>query len=276
MKKKLFVIYVLLFFSGSKLSAQITLDTMMYCPIGLGYQFKAVQISSSETKWFFADTVNNTFNLYNMDFTPFITSIAVPEPFEPYYMQALYITRTLFDCDSSNIEYAYYSPLNNARPFRIVRTDGTILFQLDSANAPYAIGAILGGTDMIRPIINTSAGAKLFLQKYPTLQPIYVYSLCGTLPLDIFDFISLNREFVKVFPNPTSNSLTFQINPPDNINQYELVIIDAKGMEVSRMKINFNNDMYAADVSNFSNGLYYYSFCSKNKSYQTGKFIISK
>jgi len=34
--------------------------------------------------------------------------------------------------------------------------------------------------------------------------------------------------------------------------------------------------MSAVDVSNFSNGIYYYSLASKSKIYQSGKFIISK
>jgi len=261
-------------FQFSKVYAQITLDTIIYGY--LGYQFKTVQIAINETKWFYADTVSNTFSLYNMDFTPFMTSIAVPEPFAfpTSAMQVLYITRTLFDCDSSNIEYAYYSANNNGKPFRILRTDGTLLFQLDSANGPFAYGAPMGGSDMIRPIVNTSGGAKLFLQKYPLLQPIYVYSLCGTLPEDIFDFALESQSFMKIFPNPSSGFMTFQISPPDNINEYELVILDNNAREMRREKVHGNNT-YTINVSDYSSGTYFYSLCTKSKSYQTGKFILN-
>ncbi len=256
--------------------AQITLDTIMDGYLGI--QFKAVQISETETKWFYADTTNNTFNLYNMDFSPFMTNISVPEPFDfsSVEMQVLYITRSLFDCDTSNIEYAYYSAIPKAKPFRIVRTDGTLLFQLDSACGPFGYGSTLGGSDMIRPIINTSAGAKLFLQKYPLLQPIYVYSLCGTLPMDIFDFSLKSQSFVKIFPNPTSSSLTFEINAPDNMNEYELVIIDTDVKEVLSKKVNALSHQFIIDVSNYAGGVYYYSLSTKNKAYQTGKFILTK
>jgi hypothetical protein len=211
-----------------------------------------------------------------MDFTPFLTNIAVPEPFDMYHglFQVLYITRTLFDCDSLNIEYAYYSPANINRPFRIVRTDGTILFNKDSANGPYSYGNMLGGTDMIRPIINTSSGAKLFLQNNASQR--FIYSLCGTLPDDVFDFTNLNKPFVKIFPNPSSGYLTFEINPPDNMNEYELVIIDNNVKELKREKVNTGNNKYIIDLSKFSSGIYYYSLCTKSKAYQTGKFLIIK
>src|ERR1043165_6491616 len=122
------VLFILATASSIVSNGQITLDTMVYRY--LGEDFKPVQISSTETKWFFADTTNNTFSLFNMDFTPFITNVVVPEPFAPASssMQALYITRSLFDCDSTNIEYAYYSPRNIGKSFKVLRTDGTLLF----------------------------------------------------------------------------------------------------------------------------------------------------
>jgi hypothetical protein len=246
----------------------------------LAYQFKTVQISPSETKYFFADTTANTFSLYNMDFTPFLLNIAVPQPFaltSGSNFQALYITKALFDCDTTNIEYAYTSPGDNNQPFRIVRTDGTILFQLDSANGPYCAGNCLGYSDFIRPIVNTSDGAKLFLQKYNLgYEQIFIYSLCGTLPNDVFDFTLISHSYVKVFPNPSSATLTFQINPPDNMNEYELVIVDNNAREMKREKINSRNLDYVMNVSDMSSGTYFYSLYAKNKSYQSGKFILTK
>ena len=276
--KYLFILIVANIVKQSVCIGQITLDREVDS-LFLADQFKAVQISPTETKYYFADTTTNTFSLYNMDFTPFLTNISVPEPFAitAEDFQALYITRALFDCDTSNIEYAFTSPTDNNQPFRIVRTDGTLLFQLDSANGPYCIGSCLGLSDVIRPIINTSSGAKLFLQKYNAgYEQIFVYSLCGTLPTDVFDFTSLNQSYVKVFPNPSSMTLTFQISPPDNMNEYELVIVDNNAREMKREKVNLRNLNYVMDASNMSSGTYFYSLCTKNKSYQSGKFILTK
>ena len=220
MKKLFITIISTLLLSSATMKAQLTLDTIVSSRF-IGYDFYTVQISSDETKYFFSDTLTNTFSLYNMDFTPFMTNISVPEPFASTShapMQALYITKSLFDCDSTNIEYAYYSPISTNKPFRIMRTDGTVLLYVDSANGPYCWGGCLGLTDLVVPIRNTSDGVKLFIQKYTPEQQLYVYSLCGDLPVEIFDFKQLGQSFVKIFPNPASGFLTFQINLPDNIN----------------------------------------------------------
>ncbi len=276
--KKLIIISITWMLCMAGIKAQITLDTIVY-PVDAAYLFRPVQISPSETKYFFADTATNTFGLFNMDFTPFMTNIAVPEPFAftTDAFQPLYITRTLFDCDSSNIEYAYYSPGNINKPFRIVRTDGTILFAIDSANGPYCSGNCLGLTDIIRPIRNTSDGAKLFLQKSsPTPTQIHIYSLCGTLPMDVFDFAIFNESFVRMSPNPSSGLLTFQINLPDNMNEYELLIFDNGAREMKREKINSYNNNYSIDMHDFNSGNYYYVLSTKDKTYQSGKFILTK
>ena len=280
MKKKLriFIMSIILLFAIN-CNAQITLDTIVPMDqLGMGYGFKTVQISKSEIKYFWSDTVTNTFSLYNMDWTPFLLNIAVPEPFQTHIQmstafQVLYITRTLFDCDSSNIEYAYYNP-GMWRKFYIMRTDGNQLFEKDSANGPYGYGNMLGGTDFIRPIINTPNGAKLFLQN-PQHSKL-IYTLCGSLPTDVFDFNLAEKKTVKIYPNPSSNTLTFEINLPDNLNQYELVIIDMNANQLVRRELNSQSMNYSINVENFNSGTYLYSVCSKNKAVQTGKFIITK
>ena len=276
--KYLFTVIVANMLKQNICIGQITLDREVDS-LFLSYEFKPVQISPSETKYFFADTLANTFSLYNMDFTPFLTNIAVPEPFEEatIAMQALYISRALFDCDTTNIEYAYYSPSDNEKPFRIMRTDGTQLFKLDSANGPYCIGGCLGLSDVSRPIINTSDGTKLFLQKGNAgYVQIFIYSLCGTLPNDIFELPLKDQIYVTVFPNPSSSTLTFKINPPNNMSEFELVIVDGNARELKRERVNPQNQTYVFDSSNITEGTYFYTLCTKNKSYQSGKFIILK
>ena len=278
MKEKI-TICIMLFISvlwSIETNAQITLDTVITPKDGFGFDFYTVQISPTETKYLFEDTVTNTFNLYNMDFTPFMLNIAVPEPFATWTFQVIYVTRSLFDCDTSNIEYVYEASTGGKKPFYIMRTDGTQLFKLDSAMGYFCSGACLGFSDIIKPIRNTSSGANLFLHHGLGNQNVYIYSLCGTLTEDIFDFTKMNQYYIKIFPNPTSNSLTFEINPPDNINEYELVIINNNGKEIKREKVDFNNHSHVIDVSHFVSGIYYYSLCTKSKAYQTGKFIITK
>jgi len=217
-----------------------------------------------------------------MDFTPFITNIAVPDPWgwtnPNANYEAYYITRALFDCDTSNIEFVFNAPQHNNLPFRIMRTDGTILFQRDSSFLVYCAGDCgNGGENIITSIVNTSAGTKMVLTSYATgNEQNFVYSLCGTLPLDVYELAQQNQSYVSVFPNPSSATLTFRINLPDNKHEYELVIVDNNAREVKREKVNSQNRNYVVNISDMSNGAYFYSLCTKNKSYQSGKFILSK
>jgi hypothetical protein len=279
MKKLTTIFLTVLSLQTVSTKGQITLDTALQ-NANLVYYFNTVQISETETKYYMADTVTNTFSLYNMDFTPFMLNVIVPEPFNNYspwisVYRAVYITRSLFDCDTSNIEYAYEAATNGNLRFYIMRTDGTQLFSLDSANGPYCFGDCLGGADWVKPIVQTSAGAKLFLQR-PGPGNINIYSLCGNLPTQIFDFTNSNQQFVKIFPNPSSNSLSFEIHPPSNMGEeFELVIVDNKGSQVKRQKIK-NNLNFTIDVGDFNNGTYIYSLCTKEKAFQNGKFVIAK
>ncbi len=258
-------------------NSQVTLDNVVTPSIGIGEDFYTVQISENETKYLFEDTLMNTFSLYNMDFTPFMLNISVPEPFAREF-QVIYVTKTLFDCDSTNIEYVYQAAINGFKSFYIMRTDGTQIFKLDSASGPFCAGSCLGFSDFIQPIKNTSAGAKLFLQRPFSAYngKIFIYSLCGTLPLNILDFTLQRTSFVTVFPNPTSKSLTFRIIFPDNLNNYELVIKDILGREVENLNINVGKSEYTIEMSQYDNGTYFYSFCNQNKTYQTGKFLLIK
>jgi len=278
MKKQSLILTVALLLTFNFVKSQITLDTLVFPQIGyIGHSFKPVQISETETKYFWADTVTNTFSLLNMDWTPFISNISVPLPFGPYDYQCLYITRSLFDCDSTNIEYLYTAPTGGGldRKIFVMRTDGTQLFQIDSAFCQYCFGGCLGGSDWVKPIENTSAGAKMFVIKTQT-PGVYVYSLCGSVPVNIFDFTSSNNSFLKLYPNPTSSSVTFLINPPDNSKVYDLVIFDNQAKVLSRTSIPIGENKMTINVSDFSSGSYFYSLCTKEKSFQTGKFILTK
>jgi len=278
MKKFLFLVLVT---TCINVKAQITLDTIAASQYGIGYGFYTVQLSPTETKYLFSDTVTNSFSLFNMDFTPFMTNITLPEPIvtnNGSFYTVLYVSRSLFDCDSTNIEYAYSAPTNGFKTFYVMRTDGTELFHLDSANGPYCAGGCLSYSDVIRPVRNTSDGAKLFLQRPYNFFgfKFWIYSLCGTLLEEVFDFTQSHQSYVTVYPNPSSTTLNFEINLPDNMHEYYLLIMDSEAKEVKREELNSRNNKYTMNISDMNNGTYLYSLCTKFKSYQTGKFILTK
>lgn len=274
---KLYLTLILIFSLtlSQKTLSQITLDTE-FEPIGLGFDFYTVQISKDETKYLISDTTTNTFDLLNMDFTPFLEGVEVPEPFaitSSAPMQALYVTRTLFDCDSSNIEYAYYSTTNSTKPFKVLRTDGTVLFELDSAFGPFCWGGCLGLSDVVVPIRNTSDGAKLFLYHQ---NKISIYSLCGELPNEVFDFSNLNETAVSVFPNPTTGMVSITLNTNSNIRPVRVRVYNDSGKEISNVENLTGLGRIDLNLSELSSGVYHYKMEMDNDSSKSGKFLIIK
>jgi len=274
MKKILLLLHFLFIFHTGK--AQITLEHV-FDSTNIGFNFYITDIGNNNAKYVFIDTALNTFSLFNLDATPFLLNIATPDPIIPDYSIA-YITNTLFDCDSTNIEYAFMSYLNPNLPFRILRTDGTVLLHVDSAQGPVCYGCV-AGTKEIVPIVNTKEGAKLFLFNYDvnSIRRAFVYGLCGNLPVTInnFDF-SIANSFVKLFPNPSSLTINFEIIPPTNDNDLDIIIFDSNAHELKRVIVTATNTKFTLDVSNFSSGVYYYSLTSKTRNYSKGKFSVMK
>lgn len=277
MKTKILIIASILLLNITNIKAQIILEHTLDS-VTTGGQFYCTDLGNNDFKYVFLDSAINGFHLYNMDMTPFMT-VHVPVAGNMVIdYTAIYITKTLFDCDSTNIEYAYEAPYSGLnKPFYIFRTDGTMLLQVDSANGPYGFGGYGGSLD-IRPIINTSDGTKLFLQKSNTQfgSGLQIYSLCGTPPEGMYDFSEHNKSFVKFFPNPTNNELNFEIIPPNNQEEFQLVIYDAYAKEQKRQSLALSQNKYSLDVSTLSSGTYFYSLVSKRRSYQSGKLIITK
>lgn len=260
-------------------SGQITLDySDNNNTYGLGWTFYPVDIDNNETKYFFMDTVNNQFTLYNMNFTPFMSNIQIPGSYNVNY-SVMYLSRRLFDCDSSNIEYMYSAPFVPSSTLKILRTNGNVLFSKDSTIALYSIGA-LGGSNDMRPIRKTSAGTKMFLGKYVpsnTNNNIQnqVYSLCGALPQGYAEIFNPLVSAAKVYPNPTTNEVVFEINIPSNVSKYDLTLYDLNGKTIIKVQ-DLKSNRHSLDISAFNSGVYFYSLTSDNKPFATGKIVSTK
>ncbi len=282
MKKLITIIAFAFLCSIGSMKAQITLQFTFDSVDNVkdAYEIPYItDIGNNEFKFVFMNGPQNSFSLYNMDMSPYMTNIHIPSTGDSLVQgfSVIYINKTLFDCDSTNIEYVFSNPLNGLKPFYIYRTDGTLLLKVDSASGPYGFGGYTGGAYNITPIVNTSSGAKLFLQRYePThIVNMLVYSLCGTLPATVYNFPG-NGNYVKIYPNPATMVLNFEINAPNNQEEFDLVIFDITGKESNRVNIATTQNKYALDVSNLSSGTYIYSLTTKDKAYQTGKFVITK
>src|SRR5688572_11694672 len=237
--------------------------------------FYVTDIGNNNFKYVYIDT-SVSFSVYNIDHTPFLTGFVPPVSIDWASGRSVgYITTSLFDCDSTTLEYAVLpagsTPTQN---FYIYRTDGTLLFSRDSCIAIYCYGCIRGAAEM-RPIINTPDGAKLFLTKWPFAGEVSVYSLCGTLPMDVSE-LNLSSNYISVYPNPSIKTMNFKIMEPSNIEVFELTIYNSSMQVLSNTKMERGTELFTLDCSNYSSGDYFFSLQSSSRVWQTGKFIITK
>src|SRR4051812_24434231 len=89
---------VLLLFVSTKGNAQVTLERSYY---NFHSNFYVTDLGNSDYKYVHVDSTG--FTLYNLDHS-FFLNVITPRPLFSGY-QVAYITNSLFDCDTTNIEY---------------------------------------------------------------------------------------------------------------------------------------------------------------------------
>ena len=272
MKLKSLLIPILLF-AFQPLEAQIIYEASY--PF-LESRVQITNIGDDEYKYIYTDYSVNELKIFNLNHTSYAT-ISVPIVLENAgkYIIA-YVTKSLFDCDTNKLEYAIISPTNWRNSFYIYREDGTQLFKQDSTLAPYCFGCFSGSYDM-RPIVNTPEGAKLLIAKSDvgTFENIEVYSLCGSLPNQIDEPSRINMDFVKVYPNPSTSVVHFDIDRPNNFELLTIEVFSAEGRYLKGKDVGAARKQ-SIEMEFQTSGLHLFYIRSENRVYQSGKFIISK
>ncbi len=278
MKTRILILLILLGSISLKMQGQINYQHSfsMNQNIGAAY-FAIIDIGNNNYKYMFQD--NTGFRLFNLDYSLYLANVAPPIPLfqPPNYNEAMYITQTLFDCDSTNIEYAICSETHPGN-FYIYRTDGTLLFEKDSAiGACEEGGGFYALSTTLRPIETTPDGTKLYLWTWNStgLDSLIIYSLCGDLPT-MFDEIKHSPSYVQVFPNPTDRIINFNINPPNNFDQFTLTIYNSSFQQVHKMDVKEKNVQLDLKEKSLASGTYLFDLRTNNKVFQTGKFVIER
>lgn len=260
--------------SNANVKAQITYEkSYPTASAQYGYLF-ITNLGYDNYKYVLHDCYSDQFSLYNLDHSLF-KNVQIPITTDSCMRYSIgFISSELFDCDSSTIEYVLL-PEAPIYPFRIYRTDGTMLFFKDSVYGWWCYGCQEASTE-IRTIENTPAGTKMFLHSPWGLGPdsVFVYGLCGTLPVNISE-INQSNSIVKIFPNPSTSQINFEIIVPINIEEYELTIFNSAFQSVKIYIVKETNARINLSTESLSSGTYFYSLKSRSKIFQTGKFIIS-
>lgn len=164
-----------------------------------------------------------------------------------------YTSTSLFDLDSTTIEYMYLATDTTSCTDGIleIRSEGgTLLFHEDNI---YGIG-----------VLPTPSGFKLELLNI--VGECKIYSLPGSLPC-----VSCNGGMVEVrgvespsqgnlfnYPNPAFDKTTIEYSLPQGINSGEIVFYSLTGVEIKRLKVDRNFHDLQLSTRDLPAGTYFY------------------
>jgi hypothetical protein len=285
MKKIMFLILALYTVNTE---AQITLESSQYQG-----QLRYIHLEYSGFKYAVTNSMNQPtqMNLYNLNHTLYsaITLGAVPANAYSWHVQ--YVTETLWDTDSTDIDYAIVGSLNGANYFtRVYHENGNLIFSNDSCTFWYGMGGDFGNP-VSTPIFNSDSGAKMILWYWPDNFNIksLVYCLPGKLECmkcydntnsceSILDAPNMLKEKnnLNAFPNPSSNTTTIPYNLPEGEKRGEIIFYTTDGKEVAKFKVDNTFNQIIISNTDLSSGTYYYQLKTEKNVSEGKKLVIIK
>ncbi len=258
MKKYIIILLIALTQSAA---GQVTLENIYPNTIGSAKFLMLVQLDSSAYKYVLFDPQNSQFTIYNLNHSVFLNvNIPITYVAGSSQYQIAYVTKSLFDCDTSNIEYALSFlgdgfPTSYPKRFYVYRTNGTQLVNIDSCCFMNFSDGWKYGPEYNKPIVNTPIGSKLILRCIDGSTRIY--GVCGSLPAQIQE-IENENILGNPFPNPTKDLITIPYSLPANEKSGTLKIYDINGKEIKSYNVDSNFNSVTLTTSELTSGTYYY------------------
>ena len=245
--------------------------------------FTVVRLSATNYKW--AEIDSSTIKLYNANHSLYQTISIVNAPVSPW--DVLFISATLFDTDSTTIEYMvdYSDGSMKGSGVNIYRDNGAILFSEQSSSAFFGCFAM---TDPVRPlwypILATNTGTKMVLVAgYDSLTYIpnafKVYSLPGVYyPNTTPNISQIDNQMglSNPYPNPSIISAQIDYTLPDGVDRGEIVFYDLTGNEVKRFTVDKTFNTLFVSTSDITAGTYYYQLQTTRQSSEGKKMLVIK
>lgn len=274
--------------------AQVTLESSQYTSPGGDLRFIHLERAGFKYALTNANQGPTQFKLYNLNHTLYRTINIGPLPVGANGWHVQYITETLWDTDSTDIDYAvvgYISGNNNYQFTRVYHENGTLIFANDTCTFWYTMGGDFGNPVSV-PIFNTDSGTKMILSRFTSnfdktglvyclpgrLECMHCYGnieSCGGVPEDVPNII-LNKSLMDPFPNPTENATTIPYILPEGENTGEIIFYNAEGKEVKRFKIDRTFNKITVSSADLAAGTYYYQLQTEKNVLGGKKLIIVK
>lgn len=255
---------------------QVTLEKIYPNTIGSSKFLMLTQLDSSDYKYILFDPQNSQFTIYNLNHSVYLNvNIPITYSSGSSQYQIAYVTKSLFDCDPSNIEYAL-SFLGDGFPispkrFLVYRTDGTLITSIDSVCFMNYSDGWKHGPEYNKPIVKTPEGSKLILRCLDG--STRVYSVCGNLP-NMIKEIDQAELLGNAFPNPTQSLITIPYTLPNDEKSGVIKIYDSNGKEVKSFIVDNNFTSILLTTYDLQSGTYYYQLLTSNGQQADTKKII--
>ncbi len=197
--------------------------------------------------------------IYNMDLSLY-TSFVYPEDIGSI-TGALYITRSLFDCDTTQIEYLISGGTSDSSFTRIHREDGTLVFDLPG----YFFSSSTNLTDTEVGIASDENGSYAIFSSGFGTSDILVYRFCGQVPQPLAresdgSIISgiieqgSNTGF-DIYPNPARETIRFEYDLQGH-QKANLQLFNTSGQLMKELMLGQAFDFIRLNISDLEQGTY--------------------
>jgi hypothetical protein len=272
-------------------NAQITLESSQYHG-----QLRIIHLERAGFKYAIANSgiqQATQFALYNLNHTLYRSINIGPVPANAFQWHVQYVTETLWDNDSTDIDYAVVGAIsgnNNYFFTRIYHENGSLIFSNDTATFYYDMGGDFGNPVSV-PIFNSDSGTKMILWYWPSNTGIQslVYCLPGKLEcMQCYDNINscenvLNapnmimiKNILNLYPNPTANATTIPYDLPEGENTGEIIFYNVEGKEVARFAVDRAFNQITISAAELAPGTYYYQLQTEKNVSGGKKLVIIK
>jgi len=270
-------------FSFSKLTAQITFDNAYYNSTGSNLYLTKLHVSGY--KYVNGDLPNMKIYIYNTNHSLFKT-ISIPTLPDPPSGLALFVSENLFDLDNL-VEYIVITYGNNKYRLYVIKENGTILMQRDSATISFSNNST--GTLQNRDGIffdGTNTKMRLDIQGIVPVKT-EIYTLPGTLlcaqcnengtvnGMPVLPSGTGNNGTALFYPNPVTDQLKLKYTLPAGYKTAEINIYDLQGKLIENFKVTDTFDFIYLPTD-YNNGMYLYTLVVDGKALKTEKVLLNK
>ncbi len=214
------------------------------------------------------------FQVYNMDFSLYAD---VEFPVISQGASLKYVTRALFDCDTTQLEYLQWG----ADGVQILQEDGSVLLDLEGWS--FSLAGISSLGEARTPIVSDNTGSyAVFNTLSFSPDTLRMYHFCGQVP----QAIALDSDGsviagimapavnggMRVFPNPSSERIQLDYDLEGH-STGRVFLYDTKGNLILEKRLGEAFDHILIDISRFASGTYIAKIVTNGGMVLTEKFV---